>query len=339
MRLPDEVAHPLLDGRDEGVEFLLRALRLDADPAVRKVLNVARDLEFTRNLKRGIPEPDALHVAFEVDFCVVHVRHDPNPFKQMGTKGNHPEARAAHPLFVCFLGPPRLSFSRPMDNSYSDGSLENEWEDRGDLIWNEFDWERYLRDQEDVIHRYLGFYEAFRTSPDRIDLVAGQMGWESPESPDEEGDAEVAPGEDDAVEFTEDDVYTLHKNPVYVATKAIYLGIRRPWEFLAGDPKRVPTPLALSFLVSLHRGEEQALQAVHALDFGDYAMAVSLFKRALGALNGSLAQLNAESSLGHSAVRDYREDALPRLFDLREVWLRVIEECRRELRRPIDEES
>ena len=81
------------------------------------------------------------------------------------------------------------------------------------------------------------------------------------------------------------------------------------------------------------------LREIAPADFGDYAMAVSLFKRALGALNGSLALLNAESSMAHAAVRDYREDALPRLFDLREVWLRVIEECRRELRRPIDEES
>jgi hypothetical protein len=226
-----------------------------------------------------------------------------------------------------------------MDNSYSDGSPENEWEDRGDLAWNEFDWERYLRDQEDVIHRYLGFYEALRNSPDRIDLVAEQMGWESPDSDGEEEAEETAGDEDETAEFTGDDVYTLHKNPVFVATKAIYLGIRRPWEFLASDPKRVPPPLALSFLASLHRGEEQAVQAVHALDFGDYAMAVSLFKRALRALNESLSQLNSESSIALSAVRDYREDALPRLFDIREVWLRVIEECRRELRRPIDEES
>jgi hypothetical protein len=226
-----------------------------------------------------------------------------------------------------------------MDNFYSDGSLENEWEDRGDLAWNEFDWERYLRDQEDVIHRYLGFYEAFRKHPDRIDLVAEQMCWESPGADSKDEGEEAQADEDESAEFTEDDVYTLHKNPVYVATKAIYLGIRRPWEFLASDPKRVPSPLAISFLTSLHRGEEQAVLAIHALDFGDYAMAVSLFKRALGALNQSLAQLNAESSLSHSAVRDYREDALPRLFDLREVWLRVINECRRELHRPVDEES
>jgi hypothetical protein len=35
----------------------------------------------------------------------------------------------------------------------------------------------------------------------------------------------------------------------------------------------------------------------------------------------------------------YREETLPRLFDLREIWLRVIAECREELDRPVDEES
>src|ERR1017187_5826893 len=339
MGFPDEMAHLFLDRRGKRLEFLLRALHLDVDAAVRKVLHVSDHLEFARHLKRGVPEPDALHVAFEVDVCVVHVRHDPKPFKQMRRKGNHHRAPDAHSLFVCFFRTPKARFFRPMDNFYSDGSPENEWEDRGDLAWNEFDWEHYLRDQEDVIHRYLGFYEAFRKRQDRIDLVAEQMGWESPDDGGEEEAEETAAESDDAVEFTEDDVYTLHKNPVYVATKAIYLGIRRPWEFLASDAKRVPSPLALSFLVSLHRGEEQAVQAIHALDFGDFAMAVSLFKRALGALNDSLTQLNAESSLAHAAVRDFREDALPRLFDLREVWLRVINESRRELRRPIDEES
>ena len=35
----------------------------------------------------------------------------------------------------------------------------------------------------------------------------------------------------------------------------------------------------------------------------------------------------------------FREDALPRLFDLREIWLRVMSECRSELERPIDEDD
>ncbi len=89
----------------------------------------------------------------------------------------------------------------------------------------------------------------------------------------------------------------------------------------------------------MHVGEEQAVQAIHALDFGDYAMAVSLFKRALSALNSSLALLNDDSITRHRHVYAWRDEALPSLFDLREIWLRVIAECREELERPLEDES
>ena len=51
--------------------------------------------------------------------------------------------------------------------------------------------------------------------------------------------------------------YTLHKNPVFVATKAIYLTLTRQWERLGEQADRVPQKLAVGFLASLHRGEEQ----------------------------------------------------------------------------------
>ena len=227
-----------------------------------------------------------------------------------------------------------------MDDFDSDGPQENDWEDRGDLAWNEFDWERYLREQDEAIHRYLGFYEAFRLSPDRIDRVAEQMGWEPQDAESESAPGAEAQTEEESAEFVEEeDVYTLHKNPVFVATKAIYLSLKRPWELAATDHAKIPSSLAVPFLSSLHRGEEQAAQAIHALDFGDYAMAISLLKRALSSLNRSLALLNDDGALRHPVVRQYRESALPRLFDLREVWLRVITECRRELNRPVDEET
>jgi len=224
-----------------------------------------------------------------------------------------------------------------MSNFDSDAGPENEWNERGELAWNEFDWERYLREQDESIGRYLSHYEACRNSTDRIDEVAEKMGWnlvESDESAEETNEAADAPDFDD-----DDEVYTLHKNPIFIATKAIYLSLRRSWEKTAGDGAKVPPPLALALLASLHRGEEQAMEAIYALDFGDYAMAVSLFKRALSALNGSLALLNNESIVRHRAVVTWREEALPRLFDLREVWLRVIAECRDELDRPVDEEN
>lgn len=224
-----------------------------------------------------------------------------------------------------------------MSNFDSDGSPEGEWDERGDLAWNEFDWERYLREQDEAIHRYLRFYEAGHDTTNRIDAVAEKMGWGledwSDESESEDGTDETAAEPDFG---TDDDVYTLHKNPIFIATKAIYLGLNRSWETLAVDSSKVPQSLAVGLLGSLHRGEEQATQAIHALDFGDYAMAVSLFKRALSALNSTLALLNGEQKPETLAWRD---DARRRLFDLREIWLRVIAECRDELDRPVDDEG
>src|SRR3954469_10670728 len=228
-----------------------------------------------------------------------------------------------------------------MSNFNSDGSQESDWEDRGELAWNEFDWERCLREQDDAVKRYLAFYDAAKGDSERIDTVAEKMGWgqddwsEDSDASDPANDGADSDFDDD----DEDDVYTLHKNPIFIATKAIYLGLKQTWETLAADRHQVTQPVAVAMLASLHRGEEHAVQAINALDFGDYAMAVSLFKRAMSALNASLALLNVEDATQSKAVTAWREDALPRFFDLREIWLRVIAECREELDRPVDDES
>ncbi|MDO8545326.1 MAG: hypothetical protein Q7S40_33205 [Opitutaceae bacterium] len=227
-----------------------------------------------------------------------------------------------------------------MSNFDSDSGSEGEWEDRGELAWNEFDWERYLREQDEAITRYLRFYETCKNSPDRIDAVAEKMGWGQDDWADDDASDSDDAAEDDEDNFDEkEDVYTLHKNPIFISTKAIYLGLQRSWQAVASEPARVPQPLAVALLGSIHRGEEVAVQAIHALDFGDYAMAVSLFKRALSELNASLALVNGDAALRYRHVAGWREDALPRIFDLREIWLRVIAECREELERPIDEEE
>ena len=148
-----------------------------------------------------------------------------------------------------------------MSNFDSDIPSDNEWEDRGELAWNEFDWENYLRGQDEMILRYIAFYEKLKGHPERLDEVAHQMGWDE-ESWSTDGDFESsdAPASEDAATAASEfdaEPYTLHKNPIFIATKAIYLGLKRSWERLADDPARVGQPLALSFHASLYRAEQR----------------------------------------------------------------------------------
>lgn len=224
-----------------------------------------------------------------------------------------------------------------MSNFETDGPSDNEWEDRGELAWNEFDWEKYLREQDDVIHRYLAHYERLKGHEDRIDETAHLMGWDEDAWSTDGADATERESDEAEAEAERNDPYTLHKNPIFISTKAIYLGIKRGWEQMAGNPAKVTQSLALETHASIYRGEEQAMLAIQALDFGDYAMAISLFKRALCELNHTFSLLNSHAAARLPAVVTFREDALARLFDLREIWLRVINECREELERPADD--
>ena len=232
-----------------------------------------------------------------------------------------------------------------MSNFDSESFPENEWDGCNDLVWNEFDWERYLREQDDMLHRYLGCYERLKDNPERIDEVAHLMGWDTGQWSSESAEAGSPSKDAAAAEQTGSgqappiEPYTLHKNPVFIATKAIYLSLKHSWQCLASDSARVDQSLALSIQRSLYRGEEHAILGVQALDLGDYAMAVSLFKRALEELNRTLALASAPAPVASRSFSAWRDDSIPRMFDLREIWLRVMSECREELGRHMDEDG
>lgn len=217
-----------------------------------------------------------------------------------------------------------------MTNQDSDGLFENDWEEHRELTWTEADWEGYLAEHENSVRDYLRHYEQLATAPDRIDEVARRMGWDMTiDEAQAEANLEQAMEQRSEQNFDEKfDLYTVHRNPVHIATKAIYLSLTANWERIAVHPDRVHPAQSLAIAGSLYRGREHALQAVHALDMGDYMLAVCFFKRALRDLNETLSRLSAASGNDDMLLVRFREFATPRLFDLREIWLRVMAECR-----------
>jgi len=267
-------------------------------------------------------------------------------------------------------------------NEFFDG----EWwsGDLDDLEWNEFHWERYLRDQDEQPHRYLALYETLLKHPKRTDEVARLMGWAAWNRPHSDNDdtSEAAtdgtsepktsvtaikesPNDTQAIPkpqpalthrapdtlaheppFSADDaspdsdiyyeVYTPQRNPLFIATRALYLRLRRTWELLSQTPDKISTPLAIRYLATLQRGEDHAMQAIQSLDCGEYALSISLFKRAISSLNESHALLNDADT---PAARSYAEEMRVSLFDLRQIWLQVIRECRQEIEDWLDDEE
>lgn len=215
-----------------------------------------------------------------------------------------------------------------MINQDSDNSSDNEGEDRSELSWTEMEWEKYLSEHEASVSEYLKHYDQLATTPDRIDEVARRLNWEL-ETLDDPAD-ELDDDDDDLENGFDADwePYTLHRNPVYVSSKALYVSLIANWERIAAHPGRISPALGLAVLGSLFRGRENALQAVQALDLGDYSLAICFFKRSLRELNDTLARLGAENTGDAQLLSRYRDYALPRLFDLREIWLRVMAECR-----------
>jgi len=215
-----------------------------------------------------------------------------------------------------------------MTNSDSDGLFDNDWEDRGELAWTELDWQKYLDTQEGSVRDYIKHYDQLPEAVDRVDEAARRMGWELAETAESLSVDETKDDEADDAFDGDWDPYTLHRNPVYISTRALYVSLLAHWERVAAQPDRVPVVLGISLQALLYRGNEQALQAIQALEMGDYTLAVCIFKRALRELNLTLARLSQPDVAANPLAMRYREYALPRLFDLREIWLRVMNECR-----------
>lgn len=234
-----------------------------------------------------------------------------------------------------------------MNENEFDGLSDNDWDESWDFAWTEFDWEKHLQEQDKALHRYLAHYEKVIERPDRIDEVAHLMGWDQEGWTNDDGDGSVAAGETSAEAGSEDgsapppfDPYTIQKHPVYVSTHALFFWLHRAWEFLAPacGPK-IPMRMALGFSLSVSRAEHYGLLATHSLDMGDFSLVVCQIKRGMAELNAALRTLQMIEDSIHPAVGQFRHQALIRLFDIREIWLRVMRDCREELDRRVSEEE
>lgn len=213
------------------------------------------------------------------------------------------------------------------------------WDGKGELEWTERNWKQFLKDADAEIGRFIKIYQSLKGDSQRLDHTALGMGWDSEEWSAElefESDesTEWVDGalddEDDYDELDDSDPYTVHKHPLYVTSRALYALIAHYWKVLTLEmPGWVSAQDAVGFGEAVAGGECNAVMAIHALEMGDYNLVVVHLQRSLSALNENMRLFQKsitreDEMLNPSVVEEFQSF----FFDLREVWLRVIRECR-----------
>jgi hypothetical protein len=213
-------------------------------------------------------------------------------------------------------------------------AFDDEWGPGEDgFEWGEYQWRNYLNDSERDTARFLSIYNSVKEKPNHLDEAAKLMGW------DVEDIALTNDSDDENNTDTDEDLdsiepYTLHKHPVFVVSHALCRYLQQSWEqLIRNDVLQVDAVLHWRYAKSLHSGEMNAIMAIQALDLGDYGLVVCHFKNALNGVNQTLGLLDEILTDETGPLQNFKNEMRIRLFDLRELWLRVMGDCRAEVQR------
>ena len=216
-----------------------------------------------------------------------------------------------------------------------EGNNEGDWDESGDLAWNESDWQIFLRNSDKEVARFMTAYNKVKDQDDRLDAAASLMGWHRDDwsSTDEieldENDLPVIKPVD-IEEINNMDPYTIHRHPIYITSNALFSYLRASWEQLMRNNKEQnESDLVWGYSVSLADAEKHCIMAANSLDLGDFLLAVCHFKKAHSALNESMRINRLFKHHNPKKIRSYFEETNIRMYDLREIWLRVMSDCRR----------
>ncbi len=202
---------------------------------------------------------------------------------------------------------------------------QGDFEGSGNASWGEADWAGYLQKNDLEVARFLSYYTEVKDLPDRLDISARRMGWEN---------ADWAPG--DAVdEVLEDDnegpdlPYCIHQHPVYVVSRALGIQLSHSFQRLCRESSPAITAMeATNIMLSFWDSQHQVIMAINATDTGDLPLALVHMKRALSAINFSIGLTAGIPSAAKLSSAEAAQDIESTLFDLREVCLRVMADCR-----------
>lgn len=210
-------------------------------------------------------------------------------------------------------------------------------EEQPEQIWDEYDWERFLQQQDRKTERYMELLEKYIDEPERDQLIAREMGWSHLFEPGgDTWDEDEAAAEDAAQyleESAEEEEEEAEMHPLYSACFALTIWIDKVLEE-AGDREHSAPAVKLATQCGVASAKLAA--ALSDDDIDEIGMTIAYLKRALRAITlameGAL-QLGRESVLSTETAATLNT----RLFQIRDGIISLMGEYRAEWRRRFDE--
>jgi hypothetical protein len=213
-------------------------------------------------------------------------------------------------------------------------------EDDCDHAWDEYQWERFLQQQDRKTEKYMELLEKYMDDPQRDEIVAREMGWGLPgeENDDdddwnEEADALLSDAEEEETrapgEVISECAETFEQNALYRASFNLTIWLDQLFE----AHERLPNdPAAVKLATHAALAAAKLAAALSDEEGEELGMTIAYLKRALKAITLAMeaaGQLLAEKSITraeHSTLQQrlfqVRDGIITLMGEFRGDWLR-----------------
>jgi hypothetical protein len=213
-------------------------------------------------------------------------------------------------------------------------------ESQPEKIWDEYDWERFLQQQDRKTEQYMELLERYIDDPNRDQIIAREMGWTHLLNEDGEkwveavdelfeeemDEIEEEPDEEEEEE-SEEDTFEVH--PLYQASFALTVWIDQIFDEL---PELQNHPGAVRLSTNAAIASAKLAAALSDDDVDEIGMTIAYLKRALKAVTTSMeaaVQLRKEVRLDAERYGTLNQ----RLFQIRDAIIDLMGAYRAEFRR------
>jgi hypothetical protein len=208
-------------------------------------------------------------------------------------------------------------------------------------LWDEYQWERFLQQQDRKTEQYFQLFEKYQDHPERDEIIAREMGWNHSDDDDDEEDSdwleaitsegEEMESEDEDSDDEEDDAEfdELQHSEVYMQSMELN---RRVFTMVEERDTLKDHPVAVELATRVAICGAKLAAALCGDDLSEVGMTIAYLKRSVKAANDALgaasrlrqADLITDEDLG--SVNEL-------LFPIRECIVDMMGEFRQELRR------